>query len=74
MATQQRVYIVGTHNGETRLVKAAVRQQALTHVANHLFTVRVASQDDLINALGKGIKVETYKDPDQLSIGDSNGG
>jgi len=69
MATQQRVYIVGTHAGDTRLVKAAVRQQALTHVANHLFTVRVATQDDLIDALGKGIKVETYKDPDQLNIG-----
>jgi len=69
VATQQRVYIVGTHDGETRLIKASVRQQALTHVANHLFTVRVASQDDLIEALGKGIKVEAYKDPDQLSIG-----
>ncbi len=74
MATQQRVYIVGTHNGETRLVKAAVRQQALTHVANHLFTVRVASQDDLISALGKGIKVEAYKDPDQLALGEIHGG
>jgi hypothetical protein len=64
----QRIYIVGTHNGETRLVKASVRQQALSHVANHLFTVRVASQDDLIDALGKGIKVEAYKDPDQLTL------
>ena len=69
MATQQRVYIVGTHTGETRLVKAAVRQQALSHVANHLFTVRVATQDDLIDALGKGIKVETHKDPEQTEIG-----
>jgi hypothetical protein len=68
MATQ-RIYIVGTHSGETRLDKASVRQQALTHVANHLFTVRVASQDDLIDALGKGIKVEAYKDPDQLTLG-----
>ena len=68
MATLQRVYIVGTHTGETRLVKAAIRQQALTHVANHLFTVRVATQDDLITALGSGVKVETYKDPDQLPL------
>lgn len=65
MATQQRVYIVGTPDNQVRLVKASVRQQALTHVANHLFTVRVATQDDLIEALGKGIKVEAYKDPDQ---------
>lgn len=69
MATQQRVYIVGTHDGDIRLVKASVRQQALSHVANHLFTVRVATQDDLIEALGKGIKVEAYKDPEQLTIG-----
>ena len=68
MATQQRVYIVGTHSGETRLVKASVRQQALTHVANHMFTVRVASQNDLIEALGRGIKVEAYKDPNQLEL------
>lgn len=74
MATQQRVYIVGTHDGETRLVKATIRQQALTHVANHLFTVRVATQDDLINALSNGIKVENYKDPEQLTIGETNGG
>lgn len=69
MATQQRVYIVETHTGKTRLVKAAVRQQALSHVANHLFTVRVATQDDLIDALGKGIKVEAHKDPEQTEIG-----
>jgi hypothetical protein len=68
MATQQRVYIVVTHTGEARLVKAAVRQQALSHVANYLFTVRVATQDDLITALGNGIKVETYNDPDQLAL------
>ena len=68
MATQQRIYIVGTVDNQVRLVKASVRQQALTHVANKLFTVRVASQDDLIDALGKGIKVEAYKDPDQLQL------
>jgi hypothetical protein len=68
MATQQRVYIVGTPDNKIRLVKASVRQQALTHVANHLFTVRVASQDDLIKALGDGVKVENYRDPDQPEI------
>ena len=67
MATQ-RVYIVGTPDNKVRLVKASVRQQALSHVANHLFTVRVASQDDLINALNDGVQVEAYKDAEQLSI------
>jgi hypothetical protein len=67
MATQ-RVYIVGTPDNKVRLVKASVRQQALSHVANHLFTVRVASQDDLINALKDGVQVEVYKDAEQLSL------
>ena len=67
MATQ-RVYIVGTPDQKVRLVKATVRQQALTHVANHLFTVRVASQDDLIKALQSGTQVENYRDPDQLLL------
>jgi hypothetical protein len=68
MATQQRVYIVGAPDNKVRLVKASVRQQALTHVANHLFTVRVASQDDLINALKDGVQVENYRDPDQPQL------
>jgi hypothetical protein len=67
MATQ-RVYIVGTPDNKVRLVKASVRQQAMTHVATHLFTVRVASQDDLINALKNGVQVEAYKDPEQLNL------
>ena len=64
----QRVYIVGTPDNKVRLVKAAVRQQALTHVANHLFTVRVATQDDLIKALQAGAQVENYRDPDQPQL------
>jgi hypothetical protein len=72
MATLQRVYIVGTPDQKVRLVKATVRQQALTHVANHLFTVRVASQDDLIKALQSGTQVENYRDPEQpeLALGE----
>ena len=68
MATLQRVYIVGTPDNKVRLVKASVRQQALTHVANHMFTVRVASQDDLIKALQSGAQVENYRDPDQPEL------
>lgn len=64
----QRVYIVGTPDNKVRLVKAAVRQQALTHVANHLFTVRVATQDDLIKALQAGAQVENYRNPDQPQL------
>jgi hypothetical protein len=55
----KRIYLVGTKDG-VRLVRATVRQQALTHVANSLFEIRVASQDDLVDALQKGIKIEQY--------------
>ena len=67
MATQ-RIYIVGTPNGDIRLVRASLRQQALSHVANSTFTVQVASQDDLVDAVTKGIQVENYKNPDQTEL------
>ena len=67
MATQ-RIYIVGTPTGETRLVRASVKQQALSHVANSTFTVQVASQDDLVGAVTQGIQVENYKAPDQAEL------
>lgn len=67
MATQ-RIYIVGTPTGETRLVRASVKQQALSHVANSTFTVQVASQDDLVQAVSKGVTVENYKAPEQADL------
>ena len=67
MATQ-RIYIVGTPTGETRLVRASVKQQALSHVANSVFVVRVASQDELVQAVSKGVTVENYKAPEQVDL------
>lgn len=64
---QTRIYLVGTPNG-VRLVRATVRQQALSHAANAMFTVRVASQDDLVNAMEMGIKIENYKAPEQSDL------
>ena len=55
----QRIYIVNGPTG-TRLVKAAVASQAISHVAKSAFSAKVASQDDLVEALSNGIKVETY--------------
>jgi hypothetical protein len=60
MATATRIYIVTNSAGATRLVKATVASQAITHVAKNAFTAKVASQDDLVQALGNGVKVETY--------------
>jgi hypothetical protein len=60
----ERIYTVG-HNGTVRLVRATTRQQALSHVANTTFQIRVASQDDLVKYLTAGAKVESYRHPDQ---------
>jgi len=60
MATSTRIYIVTSTDGATRLIKATVASQAITHAAKQSFTARVASQDDLVQALSKGVKVETY--------------
>jgi hypothetical protein len=68
MATQQRIYVVGTPDGKTRLIKAALRQQALSHVANTLLSVRVASQDDLVAEISKGTVVEQYNAPEQRDL------
>lgn len=59
MATSTRIYLVNGPTG-TRLVKAAVASQAITHVAKSAFSARVASQDDLVEAVSSGVKVETY--------------
>jgi hypothetical protein len=63
----ERIYTVG-HNGITRLVKATTRQQALSHVANTTFQIRVASQDDLGKYLTQGATVENYRNPDQAEL------
>jgi hypothetical protein len=58
MATT-RIYLVNGPTG-TRLIKASVASQAITHAAKSAFTAKVASQDDLVEAVSNGIKVETY--------------
>jgi hypothetical protein len=70
MATATRIYLVTNSAGATRLVKATVASQAITHVAKSAFSARVASQDDLVESLGKGIKVESYGETaqDELNV------
>lgn len=52
-----RIYVV-CFGEATRLVRAATKSQAVRHVADSLIAASVATQDDLITALGKGTKVE----------------
>ena len=65
---QQRIYLVGTPDNKIRLIKASLRQQAVSHVANTMLTVRVASQDDLVKALTDGVQIEQYKAPEQPEL------
>jgi hypothetical protein len=61
--SQKRIYLVGTPDG-VRLVRATVRTQALTHVANSQYTVRVATQEDLVEYLGQ-VEIENYRHEQQ---------
>ena len=69
----ERIYIVNSAQG-IRLVKANLRQQALSHVANSTFTVRVATQDDQVAQLTAGTKIEQYKAPEELIEGSESPG
>lgn len=62
-----RIYLVNGPTG-TRLVKASVASQAITHVAKSAFSAKVASQDDLVEELSRGTKVETYGETVQSEI------
>ena len=67
MATATRIYLVNGPTG-SRLVKATVASQAITHVAKSAFSAKVASQDDLVEALSNGTKVETYGETAQTEL------
>lgn len=67
MATATRIYLVNGPTG-TRLVKASVASQAITHVAKSAFSAKVASQDDLVEALSRGTKVEAYGETAQAEF------
>ena len=60
----QRIYLVGSNDPSiaSRLVKANAPSQAIAYVAKQILSVKVASQDDLVNALTKGATVETIKE------------
>jgi hypothetical protein len=47
------------------LVRASHRSQALSHVAKTLINVKVANQDELVEALGRQIAVENASDGEQ---------
>ena len=64
---KQRVYTVGLGD-QIRLIRASNRRQAIAHVSTGLMTIRVATQEDIINQLDKGVPIENYIAPEQIEL------
>jgi len=54
---KERIYVVGGPTG-IHLVNAPSKQTAVAYVANSKCNAHVASQQDLVELLGKGVHVE----------------
>ncbi len=64
---KQRVYTIGVGD-QVRLVRASNRRQAIAHVSLGIMTIRVATQEDIINQLDKGVPIENYTAPEQIEL------
>lgn len=54
---KERIYVVGGPTG-IHLVNAPSKQTAVAYVANSKYNAHVASQQDLVELLSKGVQVE----------------
>ena len=55
----QRIYTVKNNaTGAVRLIRASVVSQAIAHAAKQAFEAHVATQDELVDGLNNGIKIE----------------
>lgn len=64
---KQRVYTIGVGD-QVRLIRASNRRQAIAHVSLGIMTIRVATQEDIITQLDKGIPIENYTAPEQIEL------
>jgi len=62
-----RIYAV-YHGNEGRLVRASTRAQALAHASKTAFNINVATQDELVELITAGVKVETARDASQTEL------
>jgi hypothetical protein len=63
--TPTRIYVVKRQDDhKSRLVRATSQPTALRHVALDEYTVEVASQDDLVEAIGAGAQIEIASSTD----------
>ena len=58
MAAATRIYAVTVEGKHKKLVRAASQAAAIRHVAKPMFAADVATQDELVELAGKGVKVE----------------
>ena len=56
----KRIYVVIGPDENMTLVRATVPSQAISHVAQQMFTAEVAKQEELVSLLGMGKVVETF--------------
>lgn len=69
--TKTNIYLVNGEIGTTvepRLIRAATRQQALNFVAKSILSAKFATQEDIVALVTEGVKVEDYKNTDQLEL------
>ena len=64
---KQRVYTIGVGD-KVRLIRASNRRQAIAHVSLGIMTIRVATQEDIINQLDQGVPIENYTPPEQIEL------
>jgi hypothetical protein len=64
---KQRVYTVGVGD-QVRLIRASNRRQAIAHVSLGIMTIRIATQEDIINQMDKGVPIENYTPPEQIEL------
>ena len=63
-----RIYIVGMLDGDIRLIRAKTKSQAMSHFLTNNITIKVASQDELIDAVKGGCDEEHYQHADQIKL------
>lgn len=70
-----RIYTV-THKiaGSSRLVRAHSQAQALRYAAQSEYGVRVASQDDIVGMMSKGVAVESAGAEQMDLVGEAQNG
>ena len=53
----ERIYVVGGPTG-IHLINSSTKQGAIAYVTHNVYKATVATQNDLVELLGKGVKVE----------------